>query len=82
SGTSLENLSPEISHMICTNLQISDIENLRLVNKYWSEIGGEHLCFEIYVFFNRKSFERLLAISQHPLIRKSIRTIFYEPLQL
>jgi hypothetical protein len=78
----IHTLAPELHHMICSYLPSADTKSLRLVNKYFADVGLDHLFSELSVFFNKHSFEELIAASQHPIISKKARAIFYEPLLL
>ena len=55
-----------------------DIPRLRLVCKRFADIGSYYLLSEAHLFFKSSQFERLRQISEHPIISKTIDTLFYE----
>ena len=55
-----------------------DIPRLRLVCKRFSDIGSYYLLSEAHLFFKSSQFQQLRQISEHPIISKTIDTLFYE----
>lgn len=75
----MEQLPLELGLSVCKLLEVRDIKQVRLVSKSTCEIATSFLVSEIRLLFLSQSFERLLAISKHPVIRKQIRSVYYEP---
>ena len=65
--------------MICQELKLDSIKNTRLVSKTCCEIATPFLMDQVHLIFKLDSFERLLAISRHPIISQHITSIYYEP---
>ena len=55
-----------------------DIPHLRLVCKRFADIGCYYLLSEVQIFLKSSQFERLQQISEHPIMSKTIDTLFYE----
>ncbi|KAI4250684.1 MAG: hypothetical protein LQ352_005302 [Teloschistes flavicans] len=64
---------------ICRLLDIQDIKNLRLVSKYHNDLAIPFLFHQLQLVFHAESFDRLLAVAQHPVISKEIKSLYYEP---
>ena len=73
----IKQLPPEVLHMIFTYLP-RHIPELRLLCKSFADIGLHYLLSSYHLIFKKSSFERLLEISQHPVLSKCIKSIFYE----
>ena len=54
------------------------IPELRLICRSFADIGLHYLLSSYHLIFKKSSFERLLEISQHPVLSKCIKNIFYE----
>ena len=85
-GMSRENLSnfidrlpPEIADTVCSYLESTDIASLRLTSQFWTNVATPWLLQEVHLIFKPDSFERLLAISRHPVISRYVTSLFYEP---
>ena len=78
----LSRLPNEILLMVFEQLSRSydqrDIPRLRLVCKRFADLGSYYLISEAHLFFKSSQFERLRQISEHPIISKTIDTLFYE----
>lgn len=75
----LDQLPVEVVSEICQNIPEADIPNVRLTSRFLSGVATPFLLNEIHLVFKRSSFERLLEISQHPVISRSVTSLFYEP---
>lgn len=75
---SILDLPVEILHHICTLIGHSEVQTFRLTCHLFGEIGAEHVLPELNLAYKRDSFERAVAISQHGLISKGIRALFFE----
>lgn len=72
-------LPAELALEICRLLDIQDIKNLRLVSKYHNDLAIPFLFHQLQLVFHAESFDRLLAVAQHPVISKEIKSLYYEP---
>lgn len=72
-------LPPEIADIVCSKLETPDVANLRLVSSYWMNVATPWLLPEVHLIFKRDSFQRLIDISNHPVIRHHVTSLFYEP---
>lgn len=75
----IERLPPEIATLICHSIDKGDVPNLRSVSKFWNNVATPFLPGNINLVFKPESFQRLLDISQHPVISKQITSLYYEP---
>ena len=55
-----------------------DIKTFRLVSTEFSAIGAEFLLPVIHLTFQSRSFERLRAISEHPVLSQHVKHLLYE----
>lgn len=75
----LDQLPVEVVSEICENVPETDIPNVRLTSRFLRDVATPFLLDEIHLVFKRSSFDRLLEISQHPVISRSVTSLFYEP---
>lgn len=73
----IQQLPPEVLHMIFKYLP-RHVPQLRLLCKSFADIGLHYLLTSYHLIFKKSSFERLLEISQHPVLSKCVKSIFYE----
>ncbi|KAL8788936.1 MAG: hypothetical protein Q9195_007051 [Heterodermia aff. obscurata] len=73
----IQRLPPEVLHMIFQYL-LQHIPELRLLCKSFADIGLHYLLTSYHLIFKKSSFERLLEISQHPVLSKCVKSIVYE----
>ena len=73
----MHQLPPEVLHMIFEYLP-QHIPKLRLLCRSFADIGLHYLLSSYHLNFKKSSFERLLEISQHPVLSTCIKSIFYE----
>ena len=78
----MERLPIEIASLICRFLPAADVPNARLTSKFLCDVATPFLLSEICLTSSRVSFDRLLEISRHPVIRQHITSLSYEPLSL
>ena len=69
----------ELVQWICESLDTAGIRKLRPVSKFFNYLATPYLLDEVKLVFHPQSFERLVAISRHPIIGPSIKTVYYEP---
>lgn len=78
----LSQLPNELLHMVFEELTYEyrkkDIASLRLVCKYFADIGNKFLLSEVNLFLKSSQFEQLRRISEHPVISQKVHTLFYE----
>ena len=73
----IQRLPPEVLHMIFKYLP-GHVPKLRLLCKCFADIGLHYLLSSYHLIFKKSSFERLLEISEHPVLSKCVKSIFYE----
>lgn len=78
----MERLPIEIASLISGLLPAADVANVRLTSKFLCDVATPFLLSEIRLTSRRISFERLLEISRHPVIRQHITSLSYEPVSL
>ena len=78
----LSRLPNEILLMVFEQLSLRyrqrDIPHLRLVCKRFADLGCYYLLSEAQLFLKSSQFERFRQISEHPIISKTVDTLFYE----
>lgn len=74
----MDRLPYELLHMTFAYLRPRDVTQARLVCKSFAEIGSDHLLSSYHLVFTKASFRKLLEISQHPIVSKSVKSILYE----
>ncbi|CAD6592581.1 MAG: hypothetical protein ASARMPREDX12_006257 [Alectoria sarmentosa] len=76
----VDRLPPELADKVCSYLpRSSDIANIRLVSRFWNNVATPRLLPTVHLIFHPDSFERLAAISRHPVISQHVTHLFYEP---
>lgn len=78
----LSSLPPEIADIICAELETPDVISLRLVSRSWSYVATPRLLPTVHLVFKADSFQRLVDISKHPVIRHHVTCLLYEPATL
>ena len=81
----MNNLAPELLHMICRNLWFSEVYCFRLINRDCAAVGLEYLVPWIDIHLHRHSYRahslvRLQAIASHPFMSKGVRDLTYDSL--
>ncbi|KAL8741966.1 MAG: hypothetical protein Q9190_005490 [Brigantiaea leucoxantha] len=74
----MDRLPPEILSRVCSFVSRDEIKDLRLVSRYLSNVATPQLITAIYLIFLPKSFDRMLAISRHPILSQYVTSIVYE----
>lgn len=74
----LHKLPPEIIHLVHKYLEPTDVAKLRLVSQKVAQIGLEYLVPCIHLQLTTASYNRLSAISRHPVISKHVYGIRYD----
>lgn len=74
----LHKLPSEIIHLIHKCLGPTDVANLRLVSQNVAQIGLEYLVPSIHLQLTTASYNRLIAVSRHPVISKHVYGIWYD----
>lgn len=78
----MDQLPLELLMAVCELLETEVIAKLRLVSKYCCQIATPFLLSDIHLIFKPESFDRIVAISEHPVISQYIVSILYEPYML
>ena len=75
----LANNSPrELLRMVFTYLKPVEAAAFRWAGRNAAKIGLEYLVPTVYVRLNEESYDRLLAIAEHPLVSKYVTKLEYE----
>ncbi len=74
----LHKLPPELIHLIHKYLGPTDVAKLRFVSQKMAQIGLEYLVPSIQLQLTTTSYNRLSAISRHPVICQHVCEIRYE----
>ena len=77
-----DDLPPELLHMIFLYLEPTDAACLRWAGKVVAEIGLQYIVPTVYLRLYEESYDRLLAISRHPVVSKYVVKLEYETLAL
>lgn len=78
----MEDLPPEILHLICANLQESGVLSFRLVSRTFAAIRAKHLLDEVAFYLHDSDFTRLKNIAQHDVFRHNVTTLIWNCDQL
>ncbi len=76
--STLHRLPVEILHIVFANLKPQDVTQVRLTCGSLADIALHHLVSEVHLVFTSSSFERMRQISRHPIVSKTVRSLFYE----
>jgi len=68
----------EIWHLICGNLEHTDLVSMRFASRGLADIAAEYLIQTIYLDTSFESFARLQGVASHPLLRKGVTKLIYE----
>lgn len=74
----IHHLPPELLHMICNFLKPMDVAGIRLLDRTIAAVGLEHLVAQIHLIAKPDSFDRLLAVAEHPSAGRYVTSLFYE----
>lgn len=77
-GRNIHHLQPELLHMICIYLEPAEIAVIRLLDRNIAVVGLEHIVSQIHLIAQPDSFDRLLAVAEHPVANQYVTSIFYE----
>ncbi|KAI0487462.1 hypothetical protein F4859DRAFT_465072 [Xylaria cf. heliscus] len=73
----MDKIPPEIIYVVCSLLVVDDILNFRLVNKLFADIGATYMLPEVTFYMHQEEFDRLEAISLHPIFSKHVSSLTY-----
>ena len=73
-----ERLPSELIHMIFTYLEPTEAAALRLGGRVVAAVGLQYLVPTAYLALNEESYDRLLAIAEHPIVSKYVVKLEYE----
>ena len=74
----MEHLPTELLHAIFQHLSCENVCSMRSTCRTFAEIGKNYLTKEIYLLPITSSFKRLQEISQHPVFRRHVNSLFFE----
>ena len=74
----MDRLPFEVLHAVISCLEPKDVPNVRLVNKATSIVGCQYLLPVFRLCLLPKSFDRLEAVSNHPVLSRYLREIVHE----
>ncbi|MCJ1459622.1 hypothetical protein MMC28_010001 [Mycoblastus sanguinarius] len=74
----IDRLPSELLHMIYKYLTPREVAGLRLTCRSAARIGLEYLVPEICLTIKEDSFDRFLAISEHPIVSKYVKQLSWE----
>lgn len=78
----LLSLPPELLRKVISLAQITDLKAIRIACKILKPHASEFLFQTVHLELLQESFERLMAISEHPHFSKTVRIIEYCPRRL
>ncbi|KAI1359121.1 hypothetical protein F5Y08DRAFT_349964 [Xylaria arbuscula] len=67
----------EIIYMVCSFLDVDDIQRFRLASKLLAAVGAAYMLPTVSFRSNREDHNRLTAISLHPVFSKHVTTLTY-----
>ncbi|RYP79094.1 hypothetical protein DL771_000072 [Monosporascus sp. 5C6A] len=73
----MDNIPPEILHIVCSLLSIDDIINFRLVSKTFADIGAAYMLPEVTFYMHEEELKRLRDISLHPIFSRHVFSLTY-----
>lgn len=79
SHSPIASLPPEIADRVCAKFRTPDVKSLRLVSTFWMNVATPWLLPRVHLIFTSDSFQRMVDISEHPVIRHHVTSLFYEP---
>lgn len=80
STVTLRSMPTELLNEICSAMHAnSDIKSFRLVCRRFDAIASKHVLQIVHLDHFRESFDRLLAISSHPVFSRYVQSIYYIP---
>lgn len=68
----------ELLHMIFQHLKPTEAASLRLVSSDFAQIGFHYLTSDVALIVKEDSFDRLLAISEHPILSRPVTALYYD----
>lgn len=74
----IDRLPPELVHSVFSYLKPTETANFRLLCWSFAQIGLEYLVPCLYLQIDINSYERLIAMSRHPIVSKYVKWLEYE----
>lgn len=74
----IRDLPAELLHMICVYLEPMDVARIRTLDRIIAAVGLKYLVPQIHLIPKADSFDRLLAVAEHPLANRYVTSLFYE----
>ena len=75
---SADHLPAELIHMVFTYLEPTEAALFRWAGRVVAEIGLQYLAPTVHLKLNEESYDRLLAIAEHPVVSKYVVKLEYE----
>ncbi|EMR72408.1 hypothetical protein UCREL1_545 [Eutypa lata UCREL1] len=73
----MENISPEILHIVCSFLRVDDVLSFRLVGRSFADIGAAYMLPEVTFYMHDEELRRLREISLHPVFSRHVCSLTY-----
>lgn len=73
----MDRLSPEVVHIIASQLSVADLLRFRLTSRSLAEIGAAHLLPLVTFEAHEQELARLGAIARHPVLARNVRSLVY-----
>ena len=74
----INKIPTELLHEMFTHLSPTEAANLRLISKKFAKIGIEFILPELHPIVKKDGFDNMLAIVEHPVIPKYVKSLYYE----
>lgn len=74
----VDHLPSELIHLVFTYLQPTEAAAFRWAGRIVAEIGLQYLAPTVYLALKEESYDRLLAIAEHPIVSKYVLKLVYE----
>jgi hypothetical protein len=74
----MEHINHEISQRLCEFLPLTDLPNLRLVNKAFAAVGAIKLFRQLTFHASNPSFNRILAAATHLVFRRYVKILIWD----
>ncbi|KAL8995562.1 MAG: hypothetical protein Q9169_004735 [Polycauliona sp. 2 TL-2023] len=76
-GFALDQLAPELQHMVFAAVDVRDVPSLRLTCESLGAVGLEYLVPDMEILCTQKSSDRLREISEHPILSRHVESLEY-----
>ena len=73
-----DRLPSELIHLVFARLKPTEAAAFRWAGKAVAEVGLQYLAPTVYLRLQEESYDRLLAIAEHPVVSKSVKCLLYQ----